>query len=89
MANSTTDRGRQNGDLPGLKRYLQEHSGFVDDLGMTALMYAAEMGNQDMVMVLRATEAKIRLAKYSLRTFYELSNGTALMIAAAKVTTLV
>ncbi|KAE8302083.1 Ankyrin repeat protein 1 [Giardia duodenalis] len=85
MANSTPlIEAVKMGDLPGLKRYLQEHSGFVDDLGMTALMYAAEMGNQDMVMVLRATEAKIRLAKYSLRTFYELSNGTALMIAAAK-----
>ncbi|EFO64948.1 Protein 21.1 [Giardia lamblia P15] len=72
------------GDLSSLKRYLQEHSGFIDDFGMTALMYAAEIGNQDMVMVLRATEAKIRIPKYSLRTFYELSNGTALMIAAAK-----
>ncbi|ESU44125.1 Ankyrin repeat protein [Giardia duodenalis] len=74
----------KSGDLSGVKKHLQEHSGFADDLGMTALMYAAEIGNQDIVMVLRATEAKIRIPQYSLRTFYELNNGTALMIAAAK-----
>lgn len=74
----------KHGDLPGVKRYLQDHCGSADDFGMTALMYAAEIGNYDMVMVLRATEAKLRTPKYSLKSFYELSNGTALMIAAAK-----
>lgn len=72
------------GDLSGVKKHLHDHSGFSDDLGMTALMYAAEIGNYDMVMVLRATEAKRRIPNYPLKSFYELNNATSLMIAAAK-----
>lgn len=73
-----------NNDMQGLYKHLEQQCTQMDEKGMTALMYAAELNRQDAAAMLFPLEGGLRAPSYPLRQFYELEGGTALMIAASR-----